>query len=118
MWHRARIAEAGYEYENFFMNQLPLTPEKVEEMRKYITTTAYTAGIHSGIAGFYDRYPRIPFGRATNYTEENMGKFELCYPYMRRLNKLFADLVPGRYAHQKNVADNIDKRFIVAEDTA
>ncbi|MEK9697097.1 MAG: hypothetical protein VW270_15150, partial [Candidatus Poseidoniales archaeon] len=118
LWHRARIAAAGHEYENFFLNQLPLTAEKVEEMQKFITTTAYTAGIHSGIAGFYDRYPRIPFGRATNFTEKNMKKFEKCYPYMRTLNNLFAELVPGRYAKQKSVAEKIDKRFIVAEDTA
>lgn len=119
LWHRARIDAAGYDYDNFFMNQLSeLSPEKVAEMRSFITTTAYTAGIHSGIAGFYDRYPRIPFGRATNYTEDNMKKFQLCYPYMRRLNKLFADLVPNRYAHQKAIAEGIDKRFIVAEDTA
>ena len=78
----------------------------------------YTAAIQSGIAGFYDRYPRIPFGRATNYTENNMDKFAKAYPYMRRLDNLFKELVPGRYAKQKKVAESIDKRFIVAEDTA
>jgi len=119
LWHRSRIAEVGIPYENFFMNELPnLTPDRVREIRKFITTTSYTASILSGIAGFYNRYPRIPFGRATRYTEENMDKFKLCYPYMRTLNKLFKDLVPERYAHQKAVADRIDKRFVVAEDTA
>jgi len=119
LWHRARIAEADLVYENFFLNELPnLTPERVRYIRQFITTTGYTAGIYSGIAGFYDRYPRIPFGRATNYTEQNMEKFSKCYPYMRHLNSLFAELVPERYAHQKGVAEKIDKRFIVAEDTA
>ena len=119
LWHRARIETTEYEYKNFFLGQLrDLSPEKVAELRTYITTTAYTASINSGIAGFYDRYPRIPFGRATNYTEQNFEIFQKCYPYMRRLNKLFADLVPGRYAKQKAVAESIDKRFIVAEDTA
>lgn len=119
LWHRSRVEGAGLTYENLFLNELSnLTPERVKFLEQFITTTAYTAGIHSGIAGFYDRYPRIPFGRATNYTESNMTKFELCYPYMRKLNQLFADLVPNRYAKQKGVAESIDKRFIVAEDTA
>jgi hypothetical protein len=47
-----------------------------------------------------------------------MDKFKLCYPYMRKLNSLFAELVPERYGRQKKVAKSIDKRFIVAEDTA
>jgi len=121
LWHRGKIAEAGYEYENLFLNLLnsgQLTIEKINEIKQFITPTMYTAAIHSGIAGFYDRYPRIPYGRATNYTEQNMEKFEKAYPYMRRLDSLFRDLVPGRYAKQKKVAENIDKRFIVAEDTA
>ena len=121
LWHRGKIAQAGYEYDNFFLNLLQndqLTVEKIKEIKKFITDTKYTAAIHSGIAGFYDRYPRIPFGRATNYTEQNMGKFEKCYPYMRKLNSMFAELVPERYARQKKVAEALDKRFIVAEDTA
>ena len=121
LWHRGKITQAGYEYENFFLNLIhmeQMTPEKVREIKSYITDTMYTAQIHSGIAGFYDRYPRIPFGRATNYTESNMDKFEKCYPYMRKLNSMFAELVPERYGRQKRVAESIDKRFIVAEDTA
>ena len=121
LWHRGKVAEAGYEYENLFLNLLnsgQLTIEKINEIKKFITPTMYTAAIHSGIAGFYDRYPRIPYGRATNYTEQNMKKFEKAYPYMRRLDSLFKELVPGRYKKQKKVAESIDKRFIVAEDTA
>ena len=121
LWHRGKVAEAGYEYENLFLNLLnsgQLTIEKINEIKQFITPTMYTAAIHSGIAGFYDRYPRIPYGRATNYTEQNMKKFEKAYPYMRRLDSLFKELVPGRYKKQKKVAESIDKRFFVAEDTA
>ena len=121
LWHRGKITGAGYEYDNFFLNLLntnQLTIEKIKEIKPFITETMYTAAIQSGIAGFYDRYPRIPFGRATNYTENNMEKFAKSYPYMRTLDRLFRDLVPGRYAKQKKVAESIDKRFIVAEDTA
>lgn len=121
LWHRGKITQAGYVYEDFFLNLVnngELDAKKVAEIKPFITDTMYTAAIHSGIAGFYDRYPRIPFGRATNYTESNMEKFKKCYPYMRKLNSLFAELVPNRYAKQKKVAESIDKRFIVAEDTA
>ncbi len=120
LWHRGKITQAGYDYDNFFMNQFEsgLTSEKIAELKTFIPDTMYTASIYSGIAGFYDRYPRIPYGRATNFTESNMDKFAKAYPYMRRLNALFAELVPQRYAKQKKVAESIDKRFVVAEDTA
>jgi hypothetical protein len=69
----------------------------------------------SGVAGWYDRYPRIPYGRATSYTEKNFEKFKGCYPFMQSLNKGFKDLLPWRWANQKEAADNLDPRFLVPE---
>jgi len=84
---------------------------------KYISVTTYAGGIWSGIAGFYDRYPRIPFGRPTAYTEKNPEQFAKCYPFARKLDSEFARLLPLRYGRQKKLADNTDKRYLIGEDT-
>ncbi len=124
-WIRMTI-EKHYEYETFFptmmeeLKQLSVSEaiEKVQYIRKeYISTTGYASQVWSGIAGFYDRYPRIPFGRPTAYTENNREKYEKCYPFARKLDREFARLLPERYARQKKLTDDTDKRFLIGEDT-
>ena len=124
-WIRMTI-EQEYDYNTFFdviLEQLrSLSVEKAKEMvayirKEYISDATYASQVWSGIAGFYDRYPRIPFGRPTRYTEQNREKFEKCYPFARKLDKEFARLLPQRYAYQKNLADNTDPKFLIGEDT-
>lgn len=122
LWHRSRVMESGVEsYDNFFLNQLEsgtLTRDRVPFMRSLITLTAYTSSIMSGIAGYYDRYPRLPYGRATNFTTTYAESFEKCYPFQRKLNSLFEELVPEKYAFQKSKAEACDPRFVIAGDTS
>ena len=82
-----------------------------------ISDTSYATAIWSGIAGFYGRYPRIPYGRATSYVDHNREKFEKSYPFARKLDKTFAELLPVRYGRQKVFADRLDNRFLIGEDT-
>jgi len=127
VWVITKIEADGYEYDNFF-------DTKIEEILKlpyadrrgaakhmfetYVSKTTYANQVLSGIAGFYDRYPRIPYGRATSYTEHNFQTYEKCYPFMRKLSNEFSRLLPERYSRQQHFADKLDKRFRVAgEDT-
>ena len=66
---------------------------------------------------FYGRYPRIPYGRATAFTDHNREVFEKCYPFARRLDQTFVDLLPVRHARQKKCADRMDPKFLIGEDT-
>ena len=125
MWIRSTIEE-DYVYDEFWstvqdtLKSLSDEAAKdfVDEVKdKYMSDTGYAKSIWSGIAGFYDRYPRIPFGRPTAYTENNLELFEKCYPFARKLDSEFARLLPNRYAYQKNLADQTDKRFLIGEDT-
>ena len=124
-WIRMTI-EKEYDYSNFFdvmLDQLKELPvEKAKEFvayirKEYISDASYASQVWSGIAGFYDRYPRIPFGRPTMYTEQHPETFAKCYPFARKLDKEFARLLPSRYAYRKNLADNTDKKFLIGEDT-
>ena len=81
--------------------------------KELICKTTYANSVNSGIAGWYDRYPRIPYGRATSYTEKYPDKFAKSFPYLQRLAKAFEEMLPWRYGNQKRAADQIDPAFLV-----
>lgn len=126
VWLRTKVEPEFGSYTGFFpklvdkLNSMSIQ-EAVKEVRRVkrdmISSTSYATAIWSGIAGFYGRYPRIPYGRPTAYVDHNRELFEYCYPFARKLDKTFAKLVPGRYAFQKKCADQMDKRFLIARDT-
>lgn len=78
-----------------------------------ISDTTYANPVDSGIAGWFGRYPRIPYGRATAYTNHNRQQFELCYPFMRQLALGFEQLLPQRFSNQMACAQRLDPNFYV-----
>ena len=125
-WIRMTIEQEYKDYENFFDEMVERlkamtiedAKEHIEYVRlEYVSDATYASAIWSGIAGFYDRFPRIPFGRETMYTQNHPDKFEKCYPFARKLDTQFANLLPSRYAFQKSLADKTDSRFLIGGDT-
>ena len=123
VWRRGAVEEAGLEYGQWFdqwVDQMCTLPKQVQLERakdiyeKFISDTSYAAAVNSGVAGYYDRYPRFPYGRVTSYSAAN-PKWEMAFPYLKRLNEYFRDLVPGKYAAQKRAADKLDPRFLVPD---
>lgn len=86
---------------------------KLEKDR--MSKTSYSKRTLSGIAGWFDRYARFPYGRATRYTMDNPDKFSLAYPFLRHLDEGFSSLMPVRWKKQKNAADTIDDKFKVPD---
>ena len=126
VWLRSLIESEFGDYDNFFdvaMERLSgMSIDKAIAYAKkirtqFISDTSYANPIWSGISGFYGRYPRIPYGRATAHTDHNREEFEKCYPFARKLDNEFKRLVPGRYAKQNEFADRQDPKFLIGEDT-
>ena len=126
VWLRTKVEEEFGDYKNFFPKCLHAlenmsVADAVEYANKikktFISDTNYATAIWSGIAGFYGRYPRIPYGRPTAYTDHNREMFEKCYPFARKLEKEFARMLPKRHLEQKKFADRLDNRFLIGEDT-
>jgi len=124
VWRRGPIELDGHEYGKWFdkwVDDLCGQPKEVQAERatyvydKYISDTNYAKAVMSGVAGYYDRFVRFPYGRVTAYSEEH-PEWKLCLPYVQKLNKYFKELVPGRWSAQRAAADKIDQRFLV-EDT-
>jgi len=123
VWVRYKIEAMGEEYDNFFDNMIIKWKSMPDEERSAhallvketcISGTTYANTVLSGIAGYFDRHPRFPYGRVTSYTEKNRSMFEKCFPFMRQLSKGFEEHVPKRFAIQNKAANILDPEFRIA----
>ena len=93
-----------FDFEEWLDSIKPLNREEradsCEEVMKMMSLTTYGTAVNSGIAGWFDRYPRIPYGRATSYTANNFEKFKMAYPFLQSLARGFEQLLPWRYGNQ------------------
>ena len=87
--------------------------EATHVAEKLICATTYANSVNSGIAGWFDRYPRIPYGRATSFTQKNPEKFAMAFPFLQTLAQGFKELLPWRYNNQMEAAKKIDPSFLV-----
>ena len=124
VWLRSEVTKKYPEYHGWFDKWLAgihnmSREEQLAEAKvvhdNYISDTNYAQSVMSGIAGYFDRYPRIPYGRACSYNEKNPEKFALSFPYLRKLNEQFRELIPGRWKAQAAEANKLDSRFRIAD---
>jgi hypothetical protein len=113
VWLSALVKQDDFSFENWLENvsNLSVIERKKEAHKvenKYISDTTYANQVNSGIAGWFDRYPRIPYGRATAYTQHSFDKFKMSFPFLQTLDRGFAELLPTRHAAQREAADKID----------
>lgn len=88
---RSRVLADYAEYDGWFdkwlsgLHNLSREQQKAEAeyvKSNYVSDTNYAQSVVSGIAGYFDRYPRIPYGRATSFTEKQPELFSKCFPYI------------------------------------
>lgn len=124
VWLRSEVEKVYPEYHGWFDKWVDGLSNKPKEIvqeeaanvaENWASTTNYAKSVYSGVAGWYDRYPRIPYGRATAYTEKHPELFERAYPFLQALDRGFKELLPWRWGNQKEAADKLDKRFLVPD---
>ena len=122
VWKIARIREDKPEYYGWFDVWLNEVKDKTREEQmaeaqfvkdNYISETNYAQSVMSGVAGYFGRYPRIPWGRITSYTEKNPEAFAKSFPFLNKLDAGFRELLPERWAKQRAAADKLDPRFVI-----
>ena len=120
VWLALEIQKHNFSFDKWLksLNTKTLKEAKEEAIwirQDLISDTTYANAVYSGIAGWFDRYPRIPYGRATSYTQRHFDKFQLAFPFLQSLNRGFKELLPWRYGNQRAAADKIDPRFLVPD---
>jgi hypothetical protein len=121
VWLANEIKKDNFSFENWLSkvikkkDKAEIRKDAKDVMSKYISDTTYANPVFSGIAGWFDRYPRIPYGRATAYTQNHYDKFEMAFPFLQSLDRGFKELLPWRWGNQRAAADKIDPRFLVPD---
>lgn len=118
VWSINRTKDEGFVFDNWVEEVRAMAPDDATKetkrvLKELVCSTTYANSVFSGIAGFFDRYPRIPYGRATSYTEHNREKYEMAFPFLQHLSEGFSQLLPVRYNAQKAAANTIDPRFVI-----
>jgi len=119
VWVISRYRDGKFDFEAWLDSIKPLSRAEraasCEEIMKMMSLTTYGTAVNSGIAGWFDRYPRIPYGRATSYTANSFDKFKMSYPFLQHLATGFKQLLPQRYNAQMEAASKVDPAFLVPE---
>jgi len=109
----------GFDFDSWVHKTALLSYEErmkeVEIINDWISDTSYANPVFSGIAGSYDKYPRIPYCRLTSYTANNKEKFEKAIPFIEAVSEQFRELVPGRFEVQKEAMSHLDPAFRIGE---
>jgi hypothetical protein len=119
VWLKTELEKHEFKWDQWLTKTLKLNnAEEVRKQAKWVldnlvSDTRYANEVNSGIAGWFGRYPRIPYGRPTAYTFYNKEKFELAYPFFNQLSKGFEELLPNRYGFQMHCANKLDPTFRV-----
>lgn len=119
VWLSQEVKEGDFKWDKWLDDVCKLDNlEAIVKEAKYvqetfISDTTYANVVYSGIAGWFDRYPRIPYGRATSYTQNHYEKFQKSFPFLQSLDRGFRELLPWRWSNQRAAADKIDQSFLV-----
>lgn len=123
VWLASELDKSKFSYDDWIkgvkknknIDNVKIAKEAEDILETYISDTTYANPVHSGICGWFDRYPRIPYGRATSYTQHHFDKFKMAFPFLQSLSRGFKELLPWRFNNQMEAAKKIDSRFLVPE---
>lgn len=79
-----------------------------------LSNSSKAAIVKSGILGYFDRYPRIPYCRQTAFNIDYNQEFRsVLFPYIKYIDRLYAELVPDAYNRQRTVCDATSQDFVI-----
>lgn len=120
VWLHSKVEEEKFNF-NEWVDRVRLLPpperrtEANRVMNEFLSDTTYANQVNSGIAGYFDRYPRIPYCRETSYSANNPELFEKAIPFIDAISNWFKVLMPNRYAYQLSQTKKIDDKFLVGD---
>jgi len=94
-----------------YLNRASTRRRRIRSDGTESNTTEAVNQVNSGIVGFFDRYPRIPYCRQTAYTMEHADRFIKALPFIRAVSNVFSGTVPDRWAAQMKKIEETDKDF-------
>lgn len=78
-----------------------------------ISNTARANSVKSGIVGYFDRYPRIPYCRLTAFNLEHPERFQTSIPFIRAVDGVFKEESPERHEKQMGMIRKTSPDFYI-----
>lgn len=78
-------------------------------------TNVAATTVRSAVAGYFDRYPRMPFCRETALSSNDRDGWGRALPYIQEIATLFREAVPDRYAAQLAEASRTHPAYVIPE---
>lgn len=88
---------------------------KTSKGYKSNTNAAHDVKVASGIIGYFDRYPRFPYARETSFLVNYPAEWRKLQPFIHKVNSIFEQNMPDRYAVQKDIVSNISSDWIIGD---
>ena len=82
-----------------------------------VSNTVRAGEVNSGIIGFFDRSARFPFCRQTSFLIKQASAWRKFLPYIVRADEGFRELMPERWAAQREYADRTASDWVIPEST-
>lgn len=120
VWLSDKVKKLGFNFATWFETNKDKSPEERKKAAKFvldelISDTTYANTVYSGISGYYDRYPRIPYCRETAFTAKNFEKWSNSIPFIEAVSEQFRLLTPKRFAAQLSEIEKLDPGFRVGK---
>jgi len=98
----------GFVFSDWYESNKSKSPKERKHAADHLLTdmisdTTYANGVRSGVGGFMDRYPRIPFCRETGWSANHHELYESALPLFEQAAKIFEENLPVRFAGQMEV---------------
>lgn len=80
-----------------------------------LSSTNRAKMVNSGIVGFFDRNPRIPYCRQTAFNIQKGDQFDKALPMIQAISGRFAEFMPERWAAQKAYCERTSPDFVIPQ---
>ena len=78
-----------------------------------VSKTAQASGVRSGIVGYFDRYPRIPYCRQTSFNENHLDKFDKVRPVFEMMGGVLEKYLPDKYKNQMEACESTHPSWVI-----
>jgi hypothetical protein len=101
-----------FNFDDWFFSIKDLDTEERRDRAQFvldelISASTYANGVRSGVGGFMDRYPRIPFCRETGWSANHKELYEAALPLFDKANQIFKEELPTRWSGQREAMDRL-----------
>jgi hypothetical protein len=109
-----------FNFDDWFFSIKDLDAEERKDKAQYvldelISASTYANGVRSGVGGFMDRYPRIPFCRETGWSANHKNLYDAALPLFQAAANVYKNELPIRYTGQMEAMQRLGSDWQIGD---